>query len=149
MGMLYPSLTYALQAATPNKDQAYGVALYTFFRAAGQCVGVAVGGSIFQNSLKKQILGFPSIAANAEVWAVEASSLVEMVGTMESGVVKDDLLQSYANALKVVWLVMCILSAVALVSSLFTKHFDLDRELETEQGLRGVEKVSHEEEQVS
>jgi hypothetical protein len=40
--MLYPSMTFAVQAAVPNKDQAYGVSLYTFFRAAGQCVGVAV-----------------------------------------------------------------------------------------------------------
>lgn len=33
-GMLYPSLTFAIQAATPNKDQAYAVSLFTFFRVS-------------------------------------------------------------------------------------------------------------------
>ncbi len=33
-GMLYPSLTFAIQAATPNKDQAYSVSLFTFFRVS-------------------------------------------------------------------------------------------------------------------
>ncbi|KAK5109795.1 hypothetical protein LTR62_006528 [Meristemomyces frigidus] len=141
LGMLYPSLTLAIQAAIPNKDQAYGVSLFTFFRAAGQCIGIAAGGTIFQNSLKQQILRHPIIAMHAEEWAGNASALVELIKQMPSGVAKDELLESFARALVVVWLVMTALSVVGLVSSLFTQHFDLDRELETEQGLRSKEKV--------
>jgi hypothetical protein len=33
-GMLYPSLTFAVSAATPPKDQAYAVSLFTFFRVS-------------------------------------------------------------------------------------------------------------------
>ena len=33
-GMLYPSLEIALQAATPNKDQAYAVSLISLFRVS-------------------------------------------------------------------------------------------------------------------
>lgn len=53
---------------------------------------------------------------------------------MPESVARTDLVQSYADALKVIWIVMCGLSAVAFVASLWTQHFDLDRELETEQG---------------
>lgn len=140
LGMLYPSLTFAMQAAVPNKDQAYGVSLFTFFRAAGQCLGVAVGGTIFQNSIKREILKHASIAAHASEWSAEASALVEVLKRMPEGVAKDDLLESFANALIVVWIVMTALSVVAFVSSLWTQHYDLNRPLETDHGLRNVEK---------
>ncbi|KAK1055555.1 hypothetical protein LTR74_015579 [Friedmanniomyces endolithicus] len=141
LGMLYPSLSFAVQAAVPNKDQAYGVSLFTFFRAAGQCVGVAVGGTIFSNSIKREILSHPSIAEFADEWSAEASSLVEMIKVMEPGVAKEDLLKGFADALVIIWTVMTVLSAVALISSCWTQHYDLDRPLETDHGFRGAEKV--------
>ncbi|KAK1088756.1 hypothetical protein LTR33_000392 [Friedmanniomyces endolithicus] len=141
LGMLYPSLSFAVQAAVPNKDQAYGVSLFTFFRAAGQCVGVAVGGTIFSNSIKREILSHPSIAEFADEWSAEASSLVEMIKVMEPGVAKEDLLKSFADALVIIWIVMTVLSAVTLISSCWTQHYDLDRPLETDHGFRGAEKV--------
>jgi MFS family permease len=139
-GVLYPSLTFAIQAATPNKDQAYAVSLFTFFRAAGQCVGVAVGGTIFQNRIKAEILKHASIAAHAQEWSADATVLVEVIKAMPEGLEKTALVQSYADGLKVVWIVMCCLSGVALISSLWTQHFSLDRELETEQGFKYQEK---------
>ncbi|KAK5677788.1 hypothetical protein LTS10_009671 [Elasticomyces elasticus] len=99
LGMLIPSLTFAVQAAVPNKDQAYGVSLFTFFRAFGQCVGVAIGGAIFQNSMKREISRHASIAEHASEWSAEASSLVQVIKHMEHGVARDDLLESFANAL--------------------------------------------------
>ncbi|KAK4897305.1 hypothetical protein LTR27_004825 [Elasticomyces elasticus] len=141
LGMLIPSLTFAVQAAVPNKDQAYGVSLFTFFRAFGQCVGVAIGGAIFQNSMKREISRHASIAEHASEWSAEASSLVQVIKHMEHGVARDDLLESFANALIVVWMVMVALSAVALILSLGTQHYDLDRPLETDQGLQEAEKI--------
>ncbi|KAK5735567.1 hypothetical protein LTR17_008100 [Elasticomyces elasticus] len=145
LGMLIPSLTFAVQAAVPNKDQAYGVSLFTFFRAFGQCVGVAIGGAIFQNSMKREISRHASIAEHASEWSAEASSLVQVIKHMEHGVARDDLLESFANALIVVWMVMVALSTVALILSLGTQHYDLDRPLETDQALQEPEKIPTEE----
>lgn len=44
------------------------------------------------------------------------------------------LIQSYADALKIVWVVMCALAAGAMVASVWTEGLDLNRGLETEQG---------------
>ena len=140
-GMLYPSLTFAIQAATPNKDQAYAVSLFTFFRAAGQAVGVAVGGTIFQNSIKTQILKHPSIAARAAEFAVDSTGLVQIIKEMPASMAKADLIQSYADALKVIWAVMAGLSGLALISSLWIEHFTLDRALETDHGFKFEEKT--------
>jgi len=41
----------------------------------------------------------------------------------------------------VIWIVMTVLSAVALVSSCWTQHYDLDRPLETDHGFREAEKA--------
>ena len=137
---LYPSLTFAIQAATPNKDQAYAVSLFTFFRAAGQAVGVAIGGSIFQNSVKREILKHASISAHASEYAADATVLVGIIKAMPQSLAKKDLIQSYADALKIVWMTMAVLSATALIASLWTQHFSLDRELETDQGFKHGEK---------
>ena len=140
--MLYPSLTFAIMAATPNRDQAYCVALFTFFRAAGQTIGVAVGGSIFQNRIKTEILGYPSIASHAAEWSTDATQLVEIIKVMPDGIAKSDLIQSYADALRTVWIVACALSAVALLVSLWTEHFSLDRELETDHGFKYEQRLT-------
>jgi len=48
-----------------------------------------------------------------------------------------DLVRSYAEALKVVWIVMCALAGVAMVANAWTEGFALDRELDGEQGFVG------------
>jgi hypothetical protein len=103
-------------------------------------VGVAVGGTIFQNRIKAEILKHASIAAHAQEWSADATVLVEVIKAMPEGLEKTALVQSYADGLKVVWIVMCCLSGVALISSLWTQHFSLDRDLETEQGFKYQEK---------
>ncbi len=64
---------------------------------------------------------------------------------MPDGLEKTALVQSYADGLKVVWIVMCCFSGVALISSLWTQQFSLDMELETEQGFKHQEKTGDDE----
>ncbi|KAL1301487.1 hypothetical protein AAFC00_005733 [Neodothiora populina] len=133
-GMLFPSTMFGVQAATPGKDIPSAVALFTFFRSFGQAVGVAIGGVIFQNQIKKQILSHPLIAAHANEWAADSSALVQVIKNMPPGLERALLVQSYADALKIVWAVICGLAFLGLCTSLFTRHFSLDRPLETDQG---------------
>ncbi len=136
MGILFPSMAFSIQAATINKDLAFAVALFSFFRAFGQAIGVAVGGVIFQNQLKKKLLTYPLLAPMAGTYSSDASGLVQIIKAMQHGPARTQLIQSYADALKTVWIVMCALAGVALVSSFLIKGFELDRALETEQGFQ-------------
>ncbi|KAL9134462.1 MAG: hypothetical protein Q9175_004356 [Cornicularia normoerica] len=145
MGVLFPSMTFSLQAATINKDLAFAVALFSFFRAFGQAIGVAVGGVIFQNQLKKKLLTYPLLAPMAGAYSSDASGLVQIIKAMQHGPARTQLIQSYADSLKYVWIVMCALAGVALLSSFLIKGFELDRALETEQGFQ-VEKTTVDEE---
>ena len=135
MGMIFPAISYSIQAATPNKDLAFAVGLYTFFQAFGQAIGVAIGGTIFQNEMKKKLLAYPSLALHAEQYAADASGLVQVIKKMEAGEMKIQLIQSYNDSLQVVWAVMTGLAFLGLLSSFLVEGIALDRVLETEQGM--------------
>jgi len=132
-GMLFPGLAFSVQAATSEKDAAAGVTLFTFSRAFGQAIGVALGGVIFQNHVLKEIASRPLIAAHAMEWAKDASALVEMIKMMEEGPIKQQLVESYAGALRIVWAACCGFSSIGLIASFFIQGFSLDRALGSDQ----------------
>ena len=138
MGVLFSSTAYAAQAAVRNEDVAFAVALFSFFRAFGQSIGVAVGGTIFQNQIKLELQAYPMLAPLAEQYSSDAASLVQVIKAMDGTDMEQraQLVQTYANALKVVWVSMCGLAGLAGVSSLFVKGLDINAPLETEQGFR-------------
>ncbi|KAL8981523.1 MAG: hypothetical protein Q9205_003714 [Flavoplaca limonia] len=133
MGMLFPSMAFAIQASQTNEDLAFAIAMFSFFRAFGQAIGVAVGGTVFQNQMKSKLLTYPALASKAEEYSKDASSLVQIIKSMQDDAVKQNLQQAYADSLKVVWATMCGLSAVGLILSLGTKGLDMNKPLETEQ----------------
>jgi hypothetical protein len=137
MGMLYPAMSFAIQASASNRDLPSAAALFSFFRNFGQMLGVAIGGAIFQNKVKRQMLEFPSLADKATIFSKDASQLVEAIKTWPANqlVEKEELITSYVNALSFLWLVMGFLAIFAFVLAIsFTKEFTLERKLETEQG---------------
>ncbi|OCL11843.1 MFS general substrate transporter [Glonium stellatum] len=144
-GILFPSMAIAVQASATSANQAYAASMFSFLRAFGQTLGVAVGGVIFQNQMKKKLLAFPLLADKAVEYSRDASGLVQIIKAMPAGEAKQQLLVSYTDALRYVWIVMCALSAVALAASLFTQAFPLDRALETEQGFKERERARDEE----
>jgi fucose permease len=54
-GILIVSLNYSLQVLANQHQVGHAMSMYTFMRALGMCVGVAVGSSLLQNVLKKNI----------------------------------------------------------------------------------------------
>ncbi|MCJ1246345.1 hypothetical protein MMC30_003552 [Trapelia coarctata] len=140
-GILFSAMQLSLQASSTNANIAFAVAFFTFFRTFGQAVGVAVGGVIFQNQMKRNLLTYPLLAAQADAYSKDASSLVQVIKMMGEGVQKAQLVQAYADSLKTVWLVMCVLSAAALVSSVFVRGYTLDVEHVTAQRLDEGRKV--------
>ncbi len=134
MGMLFPSMAFAIQASQKNEDLAFAVAMFSFFRAFGQALGVAVGGSVFQNQMKTKLLAYPALASKAVEYSKDASSLVQIIKGMKDGPAKLDLQHAYADSLKVVWLTMCGLAGIGLFASLFIRGLNMNKPLETEHG---------------
>lgn len=137
-GMLFSAQGFACQAPVSNDDLPFAGAMYSFFRALGQTLGVAISGVIFQNIFKQNILKTP-FHAYADAWAKDSSGLVEVIRTWsdvgEQGVMKAAVLNAYVDGLRAMHIVMTVLGLVAFVCSLiWIKEISLDRELETQQG---------------
>ena len=140
LGMLFCSLSYGTQAAVEQKDVAFAASMYTFSRSAGQSLGVAIGGAIFQSQFALKLKTYPSLVQDASSLAKDASKLVQVINAMprdssERGMI----VQAYADSLKVIWAVMAGFAFVGFVTSCLTEPLKLNRSLETEQGL--AEKV--------
>ncbi len=144
LGMLFPSMKFAIQASSTNADLAFAIAMFAFFRVFGQAVGVAIGGTIFQNQMKIKLLAYPGLAAKADQYSRDATSLVRIIKGTQDAALKLQLQQSYADALKIVWVTMCGLSVLGFVLSLWTKGLDLNKPLETEQGMQAYSNVDEE-----
>lgn len=140
LGVLFPSLQFVIQAASTNADLAFAVAMFTFFRNFGNALGVAVGGTVFQNEMRKKLLTLPAWAPRASELAKDAAALVQAIKSMEDGADKRDLQMAYAHAFRSIMIVLTVLSGIGLGLSLFIKSYDLNRALETEQGFAGEKK---------
>ncbi|KAL2063446.1 hypothetical protein VTL71DRAFT_5251, partial [Oculimacula yallundae] len=141
-GMLFPAMALAIQAAGRQEDAGHAAAFYSFTRVFGQSLGVAVGGVIFQNQIKIKLLSYELLAPMADAYSKDATALVGIIKLMEEGLEKTQLVQAYADALKMIWVVMCALSAVGLVGSLATKGYSLDQEHKTLQGYKEQEALA-------
>ena len=136
LGFLYTSLALINQAASDDSNMAFAISLFVFFRALGQCIGVAICGVIFQNQMETRLLAIPSLASQASEYSKDASSTVLMIKSLPNSDNKRLLVQAYADSLQIVWAVMCALSGVAMVGSIFIRKGSLDRVLNSEQGLK-------------
>ncbi|KIX93074.1 uncharacterized protein Z520_11131 [Fonsecaea multimorphosa CBS 102226] len=143
LGILFPGLQFQVQAASSNKDMAFAVSIFVFFRSFGQALGVAIGGVIFQNQMLSNLQKYPAYASQASELAKDAAALVEIIKNTPAGQGKLDLRTAYTDSLRTVYIVLTALAGFSLVASLFIKAYDLNVGLETEQGLIvSVKKVS-------
>lgn len=148
-GLLFASMALAVQASSTNKTMSDAVILFAFFRAVGQTLGVAIGGVVFQNVMKRKLLTYPSLAAKAEEYVRDSSSLVEIIKGMPASDDKTFLLTSYMDGLRGIFIFCTALAGVALVASFWTEGLPLDRPLESDQGFIHQERKSDEEKPAS
>ena len=140
-GILFAGMGIAIPAAADPVDMAHAVAFFSFFRAFGQGIGVAIGGAIFTNQMRQQLEKYPLLAPLAAKYSSDAAGLVPVIKAMEAGPAKEQLIQGYADSLKIVWITMCGLAAIGLVSNFFVKHYTLDVAQQTEQGFVDKDKL--------
>ena len=137
LGLLFSSMNFSIQAATPQKYAGFAAAIYVFMRSLGQGIGVAVGGIVFENQFAIKLSDYPSLQGNVTDLSQDASGLVQIIKSMPAdSPERTMIINAYADALKVVWVVMAGIAFVALVSSAWIEGLSLDVEHSTEHGMR-------------
>lgn len=134
LGTLFASLLYQVQSAADVKDVSFAAALFSFFRAFGQAIGVAIGGSIFQNQMR-QNLSSTALSSQAAEFAKDAAALVQIIHETDDEQAKMILQVAYTDSLRTIYIVLTALAGTALVLSACIKKYDINIGLETEQGL--------------
>lgn len=133
-GLLLIAHSVAVQAACKPEDAAHASSMYSFSRSFGLCLGVIVGGTIFQNLFRARLeqVGLPaSYAANAEGLV---PVLQHLSGALDS---KMELQQAYAWALRMLFATLTGVAALGLLISIIIGNHTLDILLEPKHRLRG------------
>ncbi|KAL4770136.1 major facilitator superfamily domain-containing protein [Aspergillus nidulans var. acristatus] len=139
LGFLTAAIVCTVQASATNKNLTVAVAMVVFFRAFGQAVGIAVGGVIFQNRMRHELLKYSEWRDTAEELSRNAAALVTVIQGMHSegeASGKNDLQMAYTDSLRIIWAFMAGVAGVGLILSLWVKKYDLNRALRTEQGVK-------------
>lgn len=144
VGMVTAGIVCTVQASSTNKNLTVAVAMVVFFRAFGQAVGIAIGGVIFQNQMRHQLLKYEEFAGDAARLSRNAAALVTFIKDMASATAQEHLKAAYTDSLRIIWATMCAISGVALGMSVFVKKYDLNRALVSDLGLVEQRKTKEE-----
>ncbi|PKX91127.1 MFS general substrate transporter, partial [Aspergillus novofumigatus IBT 16806] len=137
LGLLFPALCFAVQASSTVENMAIATAMFSFSRALGNTIGVAVGGVIFQNSMRRGLQAKAPLALMAEEYSQDAARMVGVIKQMPAdlGWKKELLKEAYTDSVRMIWAVCCGITGVGLLSSLLTEGRALNQPLEGNQQL--------------
>jgi MFS family permease len=131
-GLIVLSLSIATQAIASTGDLAYAVSMFTFLRQFGICLGVAIGGTVFQNVLLHALErgGFPHDVALAT--SRNAAAFSGPLNAMPNGPEKTAYLDAFVEGFHGIFYLLLALAALSLILSFFVKHHDMNMKLESE-----------------
>ncbi|KAI5206978.1 hypothetical protein AUEXF2481DRAFT_31628 [Aureobasidium subglaciale EXF-2481] len=128
LGLLMNSLSAAVQAISPTKDIAYASSMFAFMRSLGLCLGVSIGGTIFQNLLSRRLSHFglsTELAENAEVY-------VALLRSTPASAEKILMKEMINWAFQRLFAIICGISAFGMAISVLIGRYSLDKELDSQ-----------------
>ncbi|VBB81046.1 Putative protein of unknown function [Podospora comata] len=134
-GILLTSVNVGIQAISRVEDAGRAAAMYAFMRTMGMSIGVAVGGTVFQNLMVKKLdeLGMPEeIAHDSEAF------VVQMAAMDPTDPVRIGALEAYVAGFHGVYWTITGASVAAFLISLFMKRHSMDKMLATKFVLEGA-----------
>ncbi|THW52170.1 putative efflux pump antibiotic resistance protein [Aureobasidium pullulans] len=128
LGLLMNSLSAAIQAISPTKDVAYASSMFAFMRSLGLCLGVSIGGTIFQNFLRQRLEHHglsTELAENAEVY-------VSLLRSTPSSPQKILLKEIINWAFRMLFATLCGICGLGLIISVIIGKYSMDKELDSQ-----------------
>ena len=131
-GLLLSAHNFAVQATAGVKDAAYAAALFAFMRGVGLCLGVAIGGMIFQNQLQKSLEG-NGIPINISHDPGAFLYILELLTLPASSPTRIQIISAFLEAFRFLFEILAGISCFGLLLSFtITGNFSLDRALQSE-----------------
>ncbi len=124
---------FPVMAPLPISENASAVALVTFVRAFSQAWGVAISGTILQNSLRTHLPSavLSRYSSGAELAYAVIPDIPGLPPPLRLATQK-----AFADSLHVVWVVMVCLCGAGMLSVVLMKEFSLRKTTDKQWGLR-------------
>ncbi|KAI8141120.1 major facilitator superfamily domain-containing protein [Fennellomyces sp. T-0311] len=126
-GMFLAANSIAILAAVEKSDAAVAIGVREFMASLGGALGVAIASSVLNTALKKNL---SSVIPLEYVDRVFHSP--EYIRNGLPPVYFDATIEAYAYSMKFVWHIITALGGFGFLSSLFMKHYSLDKDTKPE-----------------
>ncbi|KAH9962019.1 iron permease [Lactifluus volemus] len=131
VGIVYAVCLFPILASIPVTQTAPAMALFIFSRNFGCIWGVTVGGTILQNELKKNLPA--SFLAQFSEGVEIAFATIPVIPTLSSPL-RDDVRDTFGDALKVVWQAVLGMSIAGFLFSLGMRQLELHTVIDEDWG---------------
>ena len=127
--MVLSSVNIAIQAISRSEDCGRAAAMYAFMRTLGMSIGVAVGGTVFQNVMSNRLRDY---GLSVEI-AREAEAIVPQVAALPpTEPVRAHVLDCYVQGFHGVFWVMTGIAAFGMLAGFCIKSHSMDKTLESQ-----------------
>lgn len=126
-GFLCASLRITIQSAVSNDKTADAMSFYSFIRNVGMTIGTALSGTVFQNQIRINLSGIPTLKSQADDFSKDVVALIPAIPDITDKAAQTSVKKAYADAFSTINIVLCGFSVVALFLSYFVKTYDMNR----------------------
>lgn len=138
LGLVYPSITVLGQVGQPDELHTVAINLVYFFRTLGGALGVAIGGTIFQNrwqTLVDRRIANGDISPTNAIRGQDAEAAFDSISGFPANVARTYRL-IYGQSLKPVWYTCMALVLVGLATTLVIRPTNLNKGYTSNQRLK-------------
>jgi hypothetical protein len=131
LGGNFQNMLIAIQATIHKSDIAVATAAFSFIALLGATLGIAIGGTVFQNEMTRLAGDLSDIPGLAEITGENAGAAVAAVQQLPSSA-KAIVVENYAKSMRMVWIVLSAFAGTGLVVSFAIGTHELHKELSPE-----------------
>lgn len=148
LGFLFTSQSVATQAASDRQHMAIAAGLSPFFRALGQTIGIVIGDSIFQNTLRARLNSIDNmmLQQSAETYSNSITELGTLLESLPVGSQdRVDLLDALNPSFHAIWWTLTAFALASLILSLCIPQLSMDQAKpaqQVEQPANDIEKAA-------
>lgn len=116
LGGNFQNMLIALQATVHHSDMAVATATFSFIVLLGATLGIAIGGTVFQNQMTRlagDLVGLPGGQGLSGENAGAAVEIIQGLPTEVRGLV----VENYAESMRMVWIVLAGFAGAGFVVS--------------------------------
>ncbi|KAK2616255.1 hypothetical protein QQS21_000890 [Conoideocrella luteorostrata] len=136
IGLLFPSISLAVQSSVPERTVSVAATLVLFFRSMGQALGVAIGSAVLENQLRqrltKLIASQPALDARRQTLDIMAlAALLKQLSRDNEFAVQAR--EAMAKSFQTIWIVLSVIAGACFLAMLPLKEYDMNRAHESTQ----------------